>query len=471
MKKSIYILLAFVISWLFYSQSFGLNALIASLLIILVTKIINTELRWKPFLFSSVALLLSASSVFIYSNELALTAFWFSLGVHLFLNNQEKLSFITGILSSAVNWLLSFVFVLEALFKKLHSDKESTQKRKKMGMFFYLIPIVLVIIFIVFYRNISEPFKDLTDKISLDFISWSWVWFTLGCFVFLFPTFYFRKLDGLSNLESNIPAHLQRPIKKSFLNDVMNLKTEYFAALLSFLALNVLLLVVNGLDIAYLYMKIDNGVRMSMSESVHHGVANLIWAVVFAIVVILTFYRGRINFIKTNKTLLLLSVAWIFQNAFLVFSTAYRNHLYIQDMGLTYRRIGVYVYLGLTILGLALTLVKIIKQYHNWHLVRQFMWSVFSVLVITSLINWNEIVVNSQFAHSQKANKTLDCNYIYRLSPVSLGYIKNARELCPDYEENFLVDSQNFIDEVKRRDWQSFVLRDYLTSKTLKGEK
>lgn len=471
MKKSIYILLAFVISWLFYNQSFGLNALIGSLLIIVATKFINTQLRWKPFVFSSVALLLSALSVFFYSNELALTAFWFSLGVHLFLNNQEKLSFVTGILSSVVNWLLSFIFMLESFFIQKEQGTTGVKKKKKLGVLLYLIPLLLIVIFIVFYREISEPFKHLTNKISLDFISWSWVWFTLGCFVFLFPTFYFRKFEALSTFESSIPNTINRPIKASFLNNIMNLKTEYYSAILSFIGLNILLLVVNGFDVAYLYMKIKPVSILSLSESVHQGVANLIWSVVFAIVVVLTFYRGRLNFISTDKTLFTLVIVWILQNGFLVISTAFRNYQYVENWGLTYKRIGVYVYLGLTLLGLLFTLVKILKHKHNWHLVRQFTWSVFVLLIITSLINWNKLVVQSQFELSKRPNKHLDCNYIYRLSPISLSYINQANDLCPEYSERFLWDTQNFIERVDKRDWQSFVLRDYLTHKKLSGEK
>ncbi|MFP5471755.1 MAG: DUF4173 domain-containing protein [Bacteroidia bacterium] len=462
MKKTMYALIAFSASYLFFEQSLGLNTLIFSLLILLITFLDkNEDKKLSTFLLTSIVLLASSVSVFLYSNFLSILAFWLALFVHISFVHDKKLSFVTGCLSTFINVLASVVYFVEKITEKMMKSKPNSKKKEKYGVLAYIVPLILVVVFFLFYRSINEDFKNLTDKINLDFISWPWLWFTLLCFVLVFPLFHYQKFQFLSNFESRFPKLVSRPITNSFFNMLMNLRTEYMAAIISFVALNILLLTVNFLDIAYLYLKIKGSAQMSMSESVHHGVGNLIWSVIFAIAVVLLFYRGRVNFLS-SKVLFALASLWVIQNAFLVFSTAYRNYLYVENWGLTYKRIGVFIYLFLTIIGLAITLVKIKNRINNWHLIRQFNWSAFVFLVVCSLINWNKLVVGSQVSVSKKFNRPVDCNYLYSLSPTSFTYIGKNSD-CDELDERFIVKSQNFIKEYNRRDWQSFVWRDYIT--------
>jgi hypothetical protein len=467
MKKTMYVLLALVASFLFFEQSFGINVLIFAILVIVFTFFTNTQNKNVLFAFTSVVLFTSATSVFLYANFLAILTFWLALFVHVSFVYDKALSFITASFSMMVNVLASVVYFVEKITEKAMKSKPASKKKEKYGILGYIVPLILVVVFFLFYRNINEDFKNLTDKINLDFISWPWLWFTLLCFVLVFPVFYYQKFEFLNRFESRFPKLVNRPITNSFLNMLMNLRTEYMAAVISFLALNLLLLTVNVLDITYLYLKIDGGSKLSASQSVHHGVWNLIWSVIFAIAVVLMFYRGRINFLRNSKTLMILASLWVIQNGFLVFSTAYRNYLYVENWGLTYKRIGVYIYLFLTIIGLAITLLKVKNRINNWHLVRQFTWSAFVFLVICSLVNWNKMVVNSQINVSKKLNKPIDCNYLLSLSPTSFTYINNDLP-CDMQTEKMIITTQNFIKNYEKRDWQSFVWRDYVTYKKLK---
>lgn len=462
MKKTMYALLALAASYLFFEQSFGVNTLIFALLVILFTFLANLENK-QPllFAFTSVVLLASAVSVFLYANFLAILTFWLALFVHICFVYDRTLSFVTASFSTLVNVLASVVYFVEKITEKVMKSKPASKKKEKYGVLIYIIPLVLVVVFFLFYRSINEDFKNLTDKINLDFISWPWLWFTLLSFVLAFPVFYYQKFEFLNRFENRFPKLVKRPISNSFLNMLMNLRTEYMAAVISFVALNLLLLTVNVLDVVYLYLKVEGSAQMSMSESVHHGVGNLIWSVIFAVAVVLMFYRGRVNFVN-SKILLVLASLWVIQNAFLVFSTAYRNYLYVESWGLTYKRIGVYIYLFLTIIGLVITLFKIKNRINNWHLVRQFSWSAFIFLVICSLVNWNRFVVDSQISVSKKFNRPVDCNYLYSLSPTSFTYIEKTSD-CDELDERFVVKSQDFIEEYEKRDWQSFVWRDYVT--------
>ena len=62
----------------------------------------------------------------------------------------------------------------------------------------------------------------------------------------------------------------------------------------------------------------------------------------------LYYFRGRLNYHSKNKTLKLLAYVWIAQNIFMILSTAYRNNMYIEESGISYKKIGLYVYLMLS---------------------------------------------------------------------------------------------------------------------------
>ena len=53
---------------------------------------------------------------------------------------------------------------------------------------------------------------------------------------------------------------------------------------------------------------------------------------------------------------------WIILNAVLIVSTIIKNSEYVSSFGLTYKRLGVYAFLILAIIGLVYTFLKIAKQ-------------------------------------------------------------------------------------------------------------
>ena len=72
-----------------------------------------------------------------------------------------------------------------------------------------------------------------------------------------------------------------------------------------------------------------------------------------------------------------------------------KNYNYIHDWGLTHKRIGVYVYLTLCIIGIAFTIYKILNQKSFAYLIRQISVFTFtSFLIVFSLLSWNSIIAN-----------------------------------------------------------------------------
>lgn len=138
------------------------------------------------------------------------------------------------------------------------------------------------------------------------------------------------------------------------------------------------------------------------SRYIYQGVNSSVFPVVIAILVTLYFFRGNLNFYSKNKLLGLFALIWVAQNIVLLLTCVHKNYSYIYEFGLTQKRIGVYFYLLVTFIGLSLTWIKISKLKSNAYLVRTNTWSVFTLLVFSSLINWNKVI--------------LDYNSTYKLS-------------------------------------------------------
>lgn len=140
------------------------------------------------------------------------------------------------------------------------------------------------------------------------------------------------------------------------------------------------------------------------------------------------------------------------------------------DSGLTYKRIGVYFYLALTCIALFLTLIKITTFKSNWFLVRYNVWSLFLVLVFSTLFNWDKLILD----YNIKFDATIEREYyLFELEEVSYAYLlKNAHKL--PYNDNYLLIGlsnelfdkmlnlrvNNYIARCKSKDWRSWNMED-----------
>jgi Domain of unknown function (DUF4173) len=193
-----------------------------------------------------------------------------------------------------------------------------------------------------------------------------------------------------------------------------------------FVLLNLLVLIVNVGDINYLLITKKLPAGISYSQFVHQGINALITSIIIAIAIVLFYFRGGLNFFAKSKAIKVLACIWILQNAFMVYSTSCRNTLYITECGLTYKRIGVYVYLLLALTGLITTFIKIIKLKSNSFLFRANGWIFYVFLIILSFPNWDRIITQYNVK-----NGTAD----YPGYVLSLSY-SNITDLLPLYEKS-----------------------------------
>ena len=88
----------------------------------------------------------------------------------------------------------------------------------------------------------------------------------------------------------------------------------------------------------------------------------------------------------------------------LIISTIIKNLEYVTAFGLTYKRLGVFAFLLLAIVGLFITYWKIYQRKTNAYLFNQMIWYFYGTLLLCSFINWGSLITN----YNISVNKGVD---------------------------------------------------------------
>ncbi|MBL0192471.1 MAG: DUF4173 domain-containing protein [Saprospiraceae bacterium] len=150
----------------------------------------------------------------------------------------------------------------------------------------------------------------------------------------------------------------------------------------------------------------------TLSEDLHQHVNTIIFSIIMAIFLIMFYFQGSFNFISRGRYLRSQAYIWLGLNSLLVVSAFARNFLYISTFGLTFKRIGVIIFLILCLTGLVFTAYKIMKKKTNFFLINNMFYVCFFVFIITSLINWSSIVTKYNIKYESKP----DWEYLSRLN-------------------------------------------------------
>lgn len=459
---------ALVYSYLFYLQSFGINfllftAVLAGFTISRNQAVLSNKLWWAGVL----GALVSAIGILLYGNTLSFLGNLSGLMVMSFSCFSSKASTLIGLLHSAYSILGSFVFIIIDWTSTSAQVEEGQASRKKKPirfsqvLFYLVIPCIILGIFFTLYRFSNQQFKELTAEIDLSFISVEWIFFLFGGILLMYGFFRHQRISEVAQFDEETPNLLTPASRPSSLDSILDQKIEYNSGLVLLGGLNILLLSVNVIDIIFLSggAKLPEGV--SLSDSVHQGIGALIFSIICAVSIILFYFRGRLNFLNNNKVLRMLAFLWIAQNMFMVFSTGYRNFLYVNEWGLTYKKIGVFVYLLLTAVGLIYTFIKVKRVKTNWFLVRYTSWTFYGLLMLSPIVNWDRIIVNSQIQIAQKMERPLDVSYLARLSeevyPDLYRYFKTHPN--PNLESRLDYAVDQLMVRGQDDDWRSFNFR------------
>ncbi len=421
MKHTFNIIGAALFSTLFYKQDLGLNLSLFSLLTILILAINRKDaFSNRVVIIKSLAYLVTGIAVFFYKSNLAITANVVSFFILVGSISEHKASIY-------VNWLNGCYTTIAAFFHRCYEQfhrKEDTGTKRKIDYIHWLkiigIPMVVLIIFISLYKNGNPMFNDLISQIDFSFINLQWLLFgLLGYYL-------------LNNISAPIAVYPITALDLSTENTLHKVKEvtakkldgEKQLGVVLMSLLNTLITFFLITDVVYVIQQ-DNLNAMELSNQVHSGVNALIASIVFAIVIILYFFRANLNFYKGNAILKRLTYLWIALNVLLVVVIAFKNYQYIHSFGITYKRIGVNIYLLLTSIGLLTTLIKVYSIKNLWYLLRVNIQTAFVVLIVASLFNWDRVITHYNLNYAKAA----DMEYL-------IGLSNNNTFLLKSYSDN-----------------------------------
>ncbi len=425
---------ALLFSFLFYKQNPGVNFLIFNLFLIFFTAWIRPAVLFSGrYISTALGSIITALAVFWWGSVLATISNIISLALLCIFASGEEISPIPALCLSAWSAFTSF---FQVIVRKLTGPIPAIglHSRYKSKVLIWFVPILFVFLFFVLYRASDPLFMDFTKDINLDFITVDWILF-LFAGGYLLTGFYFphgvqafaERETQLSNTLENIPSETSK------LNTV---QSELLSGKILFTLLNIMILLVNIIDFNHNISVQPLPQGMTLSEYLHQGIGTLIISIFVAIGLILFYFRKELNFISNNRFLKTLVYIWIFQNALLILSNIFRNSEYISEYSLTYKRIGVYVYLILCLIGLITTLIKTAKMRSNWYLLRVNPWLFFIVIVLSSTMNWDQVLTDYNLNATKKNHKQPDISYLLSLSDPDYAKLMKIAD-----EENISINS------------------------------
>jgi Domain of unknown function (DUF4173) len=410
--------------------------------------------------------------------------------------------------------LLNFLLFIASFFEQIRTTSK-TNKKSSAGRFirFAIFPLLLLAVFFLIYNLANGVLAKWTaqlgtqiDKLFFKFFDL----FAIERILFLILGFYITgsillrtKLKILEQKEAGLSDGLKRirmyrgkkeeswwynvmvGIMGKLGKGIMALKNENIVGIISLVLLNILLLFVNSIDISHLWINFKYTHDVNLFAMIHEGTELLILSIVLAMMVLLFFFRGNLNFYTKNKWLKMGAYAWIIQNIILVISVFIRDYHYIVQFGLAYKRIGVLFFLSMVLVGLVTIFIKIQYKKTGYYLLRVNAWAALVLLVFGSMINWDAYITTYNIAHRSTA--PLNLPYLLTFSGKNLPALEENRQLLRQREKELnsaniklerctdcidaILDARknNYLKEQNTYTWLSWNLADAAIKKQLEA--
>jgi len=463
-------------NFLFWMERLGVNLLLYSLFIFIVLFVEKEIPKSKKMLFAAASHLLAALLVVYNQSSLTIIIYYISLFIFIGFTHMQSLRSIFAVLLAA---FLQLITGPVNLVKKLISVKLGKFSLKPIirPIKYIIIPIIVLIFFSILYSIANPVFAKYVQLIA-DNIGDA----ITSIYTFIFGELSFLRLlhivlgilftagiiikfkdDGLEKAELTLEEKMirkKRNAKKfsfgyeltaifagKLMRKNMALKTENIIGIISFAALNLLILSLNVIDVSTLWLGNPSNIKtVNYSAELHEGTNALIMSIVLAMLVIIYFFSGNLNFFSRNKTIKILAYLWIIQNAFLVLSVLLRDYNYVDMHGLTYKRIGVLVFLILCTIGLITVYIKVAQQKTLFFLFKTngFIW--YCLLLVSGLVNWDVFIVNYNI--NNRDNITLDLDHLLDMSDKTLPLLDTNRDLLKKYVSKSSYANRYVYDEV-----------------------
>lgn len=449
-RKLIVVLIGtFMLNTIFWQESLGINISV-TLLFILGSNFNETKklLQSKFGVLAILFALISCSMVIIHNSTISIIASVVSLVTLIgFLHFPRIRTSYGALLSGLIDSIK-----LPELFERKSTVVSANYAKKIRIIRLILIPIVVFIVFfsifyganLVFRTAVDDFFSGIGNFFDFIFMRFSFfrILFVILCFflsswiVYKGVHHFFEKhdsqqIDRLIRLKRkpwNLGAISAGKSPKYGDIKTLSLKNENVSSFIMIISICVLLFVINCIDIVTVWFGYSNQVDINFSEEVHEGVNYLIVSILLSIAIMLYVFRGNQNFFKGKKRLIIWSNIWILQNVILIISVIIRNYYYIANHGLTHKRIGVFIFLTIVVLGLLSLYIKINKSKSFYFMSKFNSWTIYAVLIAMSYVNWDFLIVRYNLQHRNSIE--LDPYYVCSLSDETVLYLwKSKSEL------------------------------------------
>ena len=488
-------------NYLFWHAPFGINALLFSLFGIASLFILYPETKKsKVVLVSTLGHFLTAVFVVIHNSGVSILAWHITFVLMVGFVNQPSLRSILFALPTSLGNFFRFPFAINQEFPN-RRIKLSKLKAVARYIRIALMPLFLLFIFYWIFRFANPIFNDYSldvmeyigDTFEAFFASFSMLrvlfivlgfalsgWIVFKADISRFVTHESKLADIILRIrktkkkethpisDCEYPSPQNPHIEAEKLS--LALKSEYRAALFLTFTINLLLLIVNGIDISWIWFNFEYEPGFNLKQFVHEGTYLLILSILLSMAILLIYFRRNLNFYPKQKFLKALSFAWLAQNGILAISVGLRNYHYIAHYGLAYKRIGVIFFLLLVIFGLITLYIKIRDRKSAFFLWRTNTWAVYALLIVLSTINWDVVIARHNLAHNYE--HPIDIRFLLSLSDKTLAIVDRNSKVLTDngysniyergegfsYPEYFEIRKQRFIIRKEKEGWQSWNL-------------
>lgn len=402
MKTHHYIFLstiAFII--LFYNENVGLNLGILGVLYSILTLIKTPEKnRSKTFLMLFATSIFSGIAFAWFGDISSFLALTISLLLLTFRSKNRRLKSLFLVPVFVTNFFTFFCRVFS--FNEWFPRTENSGFYKKI-VAFVLIPFLFVVAFFIIYASGSDHFASVFTDFELDINVWQiFCLGVLGFFIaFNFFNFVVEKQIYQQNHFLDNEFKDEDKIRKPTFS-FLDLDSERMGGVISFICLNILLIF---FIVTYNYEQFYEAVKTpnQLSEETHERVNAVIMSIVMAILVIMFYFKSTFNFDAKAGLLKVVAKVWLFLNAVLIISAILKNTEYITNYGFTYKRLGVYAFLLLSLIGLMLTFIKIYYKKRNAFLFNSMSWCFYGMVLVCSFVNWGGIITFQNMKRSDFA--------------------------------------------------------------------
>ncbi|HZH85761.1 MAG TPA: DUF4153 domain-containing protein [Brumimicrobium sp.] len=452
-KLNLMIICTILVVVLFYNQSIGLNFGILSLITWGILDF-NTKhkRKEKTYWFLSFTVFLTALSQFIYSDAYSFIALFFSLSTFGLYAQFGRLNFILYPIVRIIN---SIFFIFRFLSGDWIPKRKKESKLLSKIFAWILMPLLFSTIFLWIYSTGSDLISTFFKNFKIDFeINQIFILILIGCFFFFnfwspyVPKFIVKYNRMLSNDFKEEQKDILQPTYK-----FLELDLERRSGEITLIMLNVFLLIfIASYNYEQFFIPSSN---QNLSAETHERVTTIVFSTVMAIGVILFYFKSTFNFDHKGNGLKKLTIIWIILNFLLVLSAITKNTEYILHFGLTFKRIGVYIFLLLSIIGLIFSYFKIKYKKTNTYLINRMSRTFFIAFTACSIINFSWIVTT----YNLMSNKGVEKYYL-----TNLDY--NKQVLYNHYKDDpgwkhFFDSQKNIQKQSLNKSWLSHRLYDY----------